>query len=230
MTKSEQSRNAGHRPRSVEELDRLSPQALSRLKLTEEETRQLYALNQARERERKERAARIQEEQALLLAELRSIGLPIHSVSDISHDSARYQDAVPILLRHLLLPYSSATRETIARVLATPAPAVRKAWPVLVDQYKTARSGFGLTAPGDTRESEYLEKDALAYVLATAVTDRTLDELVGLVKDPQHGPSRVLLLPALKRRRKNNPSVRQLVDELASDPDLQREIASWRPA
>lgn len=210
-----------------EELERRSP--YDRVRLTEDETRRLFALNQVREVERQKRAVRIRAEQALLLAELRSLGLPIESLGDISVRSARYEDAVPVLLRHLPLPYSDATREAIARLLAAPSPKVRKAWPILVAQYKSARSGMGITAPGDTRENEYGEKDGLAWALTATVTEEKLDELISLVKDPRHGPSRILLLPPLRRRRRKNLMVRQLLDELASDPDLCKEIASWRP-
>jgi len=127
----------------------------------------------------------------------RRIGVDIPSVSHLDRHSARYRDALPILLKHLLMPHSSVTRAGIADVLAAPEPAVRKAWPILVAEYKKARSGVGMAAPGDTVASELTDKDALAWTLAVAVTDATLDELISLV---------------------------------ASDPDLQKEIASWRPA
>ncbi|GAB7129746.1 hypothetical protein JCM19000A_42540 [Silvimonas sp. JCM 19000] len=41
------------------------------------------------------------------------------------------------------------------------------------------------------------------------------------------GESRVLLLSELKQRRNKNPLAKQVIDELASDPELVREIASW---
>jgi hypothetical protein len=151
-------------------------------------------------------------------------------VGHLDRNSPRYKDALPILLKHLLMPYSSVTRAGIAHVLAAPEPVVRKAWPTLVAAYKNARCGVGMAAPGDTVASELPEKDALAWTLAVAVTDATLDELISLVKDRRYGSSRMLFLPALKKRRKKNPLVQQLVDELASDPDLRTEIASWRPA
>lgn len=59
------------------------------------------------------------------------------------------------------------------------------------------------------------------------MTDETLPELIALAKDRTQGESRVLLLSALKQRRNKNPPAKQAIAELASDPELVREIASW---
>ncbi|CBJ41556.1 conserved protein of unknown function [Ralstonia solanacearum CFBP2957] len=64
--------------------------------------------------------------------------------------------------------------------------------------------------------------------MSVAVTDETLPELIALAKDRTQGESRVLLLSALKKRRNKNPLAKQAIEELASDPDLEKEIASWR--
>jgi hypothetical protein len=60
------------------------------------------------------------------------------------------------------------------------------------------------------------------------VTEDTLPELIALAQDRFLGDSRVLLLSALKKRRNKHPLVKQALVELASDPDLAKEIASWR--
>lgn len=90
-------------------------------------------------RERAERMARVEEEQAELLAELRDAGLKIGRVPDLIAMSARYQQAIPILLRHLQMPYSDVTRETIARALAV--PDARYAWPILVAEISQSANG-----------------------------------------------------------------------------------------
>jgi hypothetical protein len=130
------------------------------------------------------------------------------------------------LLNHLLLPYSDRTREGIARSLAVPDPEVRKAWPMLVGEYRKAPMGLGIIAPGDTKQFRLGAKDALACVLSVSVTDETIKELIEIAKDRTQGDSRILLLPAL--RKSKNPLVKQAIDELASDPDLEMEITSWR--
>ncbi len=126
------------------------------------------------------------------------------------------------------MPYSDVTRETIARSLAVPEPEVQKAWPLLIEEYRKAPMGWGIKAPGDTKEYRLGAKDGLACALSAAVTDETLPELIALAKDRTQGESRVLLLSALKKRRNKNPLAKQAIEELASDPDLEKEIASWR--
>jgi hypothetical protein len=48
-----------------------------------------------------------------------------------------------------------------------------------------------------------------------------MGELIALVNDSHHGPSRVLLLSALGRS--SLPSAREVLAALASDPQLARE-------
>jgi len=181
---------------------------------------------EAREREREERRARLRAEQEPLLADLRRVGWNVESVWDLVNTSTRYAEAIPILLRHLLFPYSDRTREGIARALAVPEPEVRAAWPFLVEEYRKAPTGWGVIAPGDTKEYRLGAKDGLACALNVAVTDETLPELIALAKDRTQGESRLLLLRAL--RKSKNPTAKRAIEDLASDPDLTKEIASWR--
>jgi hypothetical protein len=136
--------------------------------------------------------------------------------------------ALAILLKHLLLPYSDVIKNGIARSLAVPETAVSLAWPSLVQQYRMAPIGRGTIAPGDTKGHSLGAKDGMACMLSVAVTDETLPELIALAKDRTQGESRVLLLSALKKRRNKNPLAKQAIAELARDPDLEKEIASWR--
>jgi hypothetical protein len=190
---------------------------------------EFVAQREARERERAERVARIQVEVASLLAELQATGLKIQSVGDLIAMSERYEAAIPVLLKHLQMPYSDVVRETIARSLAVPELEVRKAWPMLVDEYRKAPMGWGIKAPGDTKEYKFGAKNGLACALSVAVTDETLPELIAIAKDRTQGESRVLLLSALKKRINKNPLAKQAIEELATDPQLEKEIASWKP-
>ena len=69
-------------------------------------------------------------------------------------------------------------------------------------------------------------KSGLAAALAETVTDDSIDELIVLAKDRSHGSSRLLLLRGLRRSRA--PAAKKALEELASDPELSKEIASWR--
>ncbi|KAB8060432.1 hypothetical protein GCN74_09145 [Janthinobacterium sp. FT14W] len=199
---------------------------LVRFKLTDDEKARLREINKKREEERMASVARIRVEAAPLLAELHAVGLKIKSVGDLIGRAERYEAAIPILLKHLQMPYSDVIKETIARSLAVPEPAVMKAWPMLVDEYRNAPMGWGIKGPGDTKEFRLGAKDGLACALSIAVTNETMEELIDLVKDRTQGESRILLLSAL--RKSSNPLAQQAIEELSSDPDLAKEIASWR--
>ena len=88
--------------------------------------------------------------------------------------------------------------------------------------------GRGIVAKGDKKEFRLGLKDGLACALSVAVTDETLGELIALARDRSHGESRILLLSALRKRRFKNPLARTAIEELANDPELQKEITSWR--
>ena len=213
-------------PLTTEELEQITADDFVRLKLTDDEKSRLREINKAREQERVKSVARIQAEASSLLAELQVTGLKIQSVGDLVCMSERYESAIPILLKHLLMPYSDVVRETIARSLAVPELEVRKAWPMLVEEYRKAPMGRGIKGPGDTKEYRLGAKDGLACTLSVAVTDETMEELIGIAKDRTHGESRILLLSALKKSK--SAIAKKALEELASDPDLAKEIASWR--
>ncbi|MBB6243673.1 hypothetical protein [Rhodanobacter sp. MP1X3] len=217
---------SAHEPLSNEQLERLTANDFVRLKLTEDEKTRLREINKVREQERIASVARIRIEAAGLLSELQAAGLKIQSVGDLIGMSERYEAVIPILLKHLQMPYSDAVRETIARSLAVPEPEVRNAWPILVEEYRKAPTGWGIKGPGDAKEFRLGAKDGLACALSVAVTDETLADLIAIAKDRTQGESRVLLLSAL--RKSKNPLAKQAIEELASDPDLKKEIASWR--
>jgi hypothetical protein len=211
-------------PLSVEELERLTSDDFVRLKLTDDEKSRLREINKAREQERVERVARMRVEEASLLDELQAAGLNIQSVSDLINRPNNYDHVIPILMKHLLMPYSDVARETIARSLAV--PGAREAWSTLVAEYRKAPMGIGKKGPGDTKEFRLGAKDGLACALSVTATEATMEEVIGLAKDRMHGSSRLLLLSAL--RKSKSPIAKQALEELASDPDLSKEIASWR--
>jgi hypothetical protein len=173
-----------------------------------------------RERDRvfRERIIELRVEQARLLDELRESGLDIHLVAELLTLRTNYSQAIPILLRHLLLPYSEATRETIARALAIRNnPELQKAWPVLLAEYIKAPS-----MPGKNSGA----KMGLAVALSAVATDAVIGDVVSAAKDRSNGVSRILLLFAL--RRSKNASAKQALVDLASDPELEKEIAAFK--
>lgn len=213
-------------PLTTEELEQLTADDFVRLKLSDNEKCRLRDINKAREQNRQARSARLRIEERPILADLRAVGWDVGSVWDLVNSRSSYSDAIPVLLKHLMHPYSDRTREGIARALAVPEPEVRKAWPFLAREYCNAPIGFGIVAPGDTEEFQLGAKDGLACTLSAAATDETLEQLIEITKDRIHGESRLLLLSAL--RKSKNPLARKALRELARDSDLAKEIASWR--
>lgn len=226
MTK--KSKSSLRPPLTNEELENITADQFVRLKLTEDETSRLREINQRKERERAERLVRSQAEQVPIVKELAEVGIEVGSLSDLIMRRTPYTAAIPVLLKHLVQPYSDVTREIMARSLAIPEPEVRNAWPVLVAEYRKAPMGRGIVAPGDTKEYPLHAKDGLAVALSATVTDATIDELIALARDPSLGDSRLLLLRGIKRSKL--PVAKHAIEELASDPALSKEIASWRTA
>lgn len=170
------------------------------------------------------RDARLHEEEKPIVADLREAGGNVASVWDLVNSKSGYPNLVPILMKHLQLPYSDRTRSGIARALAV--PAASEYWDFLVQQYVCAKAGRGPVFPGEDTEFLLGIKDALACALAGSVTGDTLPLLIELAKDPTNGESRILLLRPL--RRSKGTTAKNAIEELRHDPQLAKEINSWR--
>jgi hypothetical protein len=178
---------------------------------------EFVARQKAQELALTKRVARHREEQAPIVSELREAGIEIRFLPDLIMRSVPYPTAIPILLKHLVQTYSDVTRETLARSLAV--PDARYAWPIFVAEYRKAPMG-------QENGIQLRAKDGLAVALAATATDNVMDELIAIAKDRSHGSSRLLLLKAL--RKSKGAAAKKAIEELASDPDLEKEIASWR--
>jgi len=198
------------KPLKNETLKRLNSIELLQLRLKKEDGRFTSAKPRVGQG-RIKFSARLGLEEIPILADLREVGWDVESVWDLAHSSRRYPEAIPVLLTHLLRPYSGLFRDGIARA----------------EEYKKAPMGIGIAAPGETTKRKLSAKYGLASTLAVAATAETLEELINLAKDRSHGSSRLLLLPALKRRHNKNPRATQAVQQLINDPVLKKEIASW---
>lgn len=147
--------------------------------------------------------ARLRAAEQPVLAALRQVGVNVPEVWSLLEGDRRYPEAIPILLEHLARPYPPAIREGLARALGT--PDARPIWHAIAARY--------------VAETDEQVKDALATAVAATVTDMTLDDLLRLIADPQHGSSRVLLLTA-KLPVRALPALELLVD----DSDLRLEL------
>ncbi|MBC7978625.1 MAG: hypothetical protein H7138_26870 [Myxococcales bacterium] len=160
------------------------------------------ALEAAREKQ----AAEWRAAEAPLLADLLAAGYHASSVWDLVNTSIPYPAALPVLLEHLQRPYPTPVREGMARALAV--PEAKFGWDVLRQLFR--------------EEKEERAKDGLAVALAAAVDESRLGELIALVRDPQHGSSRILLLGRIASSR--DPEAQTAFALFADDPILAKEV------
>jgi hypothetical protein len=217
---------AVRQPLSYEELEKLTIQEMYRLKLTDEETAMLREINRLRQERNIARGKRLRIEEQPIVNDLRAVGLKLESVWDSVKRPYNCPEAIPVLLKHLQMPYSDRTREGIARAIANRYSAVEYTWPILVKEYRNTPEGWGIVSPDDTENLKLGAKQGLACALCVALTDENLEEFISLIKDPTNGSSRILLLDPL--RKSKNPLAKKTVEELASDPVFAKEIASWQ--
>lgn len=203
-------------PLTDEELENLHPSFFSHGRLSEEEAARFDAIRARRMEKQRERLIKWATEQKRLLQELSDVGIKLDSVWDLVNRKVPYPQAVPILLRHLALPYSDHIREGIARSLAI--PDAKDAWPIFVEEYRKAPEGV---EDGIARGA----KVGLACALNATVDSERMDELISLVKDKTLGETRVVLLHALRRSRL--AVAKKALQEVADDPDFRRQFEAW---
>jgi len=166
-----------------------------------------------RERRRLEKVARLKAASKPLDDSLRAVcPLVTEGVWDLVNTAERYDEALPILFEHLTKEYPDEILEGIARALAVP-----EALPY--------RSTFIRLFRRDPPVSEGF-RFALGLAISRTTTPDNLQETIELAKDRSLGDSRLALLFAIRRSRK--PEVRRVIEELSHDPDLAKEIASWK--
>lgn len=147
---------------------------------------------------------------APLLDELKSVGIQSAAellVGDQAKAPPFPRAALPILIEHLQRPYPRAARAVIARAVAVPQS--KFAWGKLVELYR--------------REPSDGAKDDLAVAVEAVASDDTADDLIALVRDPNNGASRILLLRGLVRL--SDPRAKATLREMRRDPDLEKELA-----
>lgn len=173
---------------------------------------------------RKERDERIDGRKAAyreaiqpILHALHGVGVLVSSLSSKDLQSSKqYLAAFPILAEHLRKPYPADVLWSISTAFAVPEG--KPYWSMLVDEYKKW--------PPYAPDAALGPKAGLANALVATVTKDTIDDLITLAKDPAQGSSRIILLHAIRRSR--SPQAKLAVEELAEDPELAKEIASWR--
>lgn len=137
-------------------------------------------------------------EEAALVQALRDAGFQVRSVYDLVNMKGSYKTAIPILLEHLGRVSHPAVKEGIARAL-------------------TVKEARGVAATPLVKAFERAEqtmvKWAIGNALAIVADESVFEDIVRLVKDPQHGMAREMLAVALGNF-KTDASVETLVQLL----------------
>jgi hypothetical protein len=67
-----------------------------------------------------------------------------------------------------------------------------------------------------------MRKDGLGVAIGVIADDTVLDQVIELLREKQHGPSRLFLLNALERS--SLATARSVLEELANDLGLKKEV------
>jgi hypothetical protein len=166
---------------------------------------QWMARHQAQEAARMRREQELQKEEQILLADLKSAGFQVESVWDFVNTGDQYPAAIPILLRHLMLPYSKRTKEGIARAL-TVDYAGREVLAELIKQF---------------HEQTDSSANSLKWVLGNAISQvarpADAETVIGLAVDPAHGDARDMITQRLPRVVKDKKRLLEVLQHLLAD-------------
>lgn len=133
--------------------------------------------------------------------------LHINSVFDLVNSKARYQDAIPALIKCLGMVSDNWIKEGIVRAL-TVKEARGKADKALVSEFRSL----------PTEQEYFCLKWAIGNALSVVATDAVFDELVELVRDKRHGRAREMLAVAIGNMK--NPAAADVLIELLGDEEV----------
>jgi len=168
------------------------------------------ARNAEREARLKEAQEEARREQAVLLGELRNAGFHVKSVWDFVNTADQYPGAVPVLLRHVPVPYSKRTKEGIIRALTVnyAGPDVLRE---LIRQFREETDDRG---------------NSLKWVIGNAIsevaTPADAETIIALAIDPAHGRARDLIIgECLPRVVKDKARLREVLKHLMQDEQME---------
>ena len=158
----------------------------------------------------KQRLELSRREQAKLLADLQEVGVQVASVWDLVSTADKYPAAMPVLLRHLVAPYSKRIKEGIVRALTVDyaGPAVLGE---LIKQF---------------REQADDSANSLKWVLGNAISQvakpADAETVIGHVIDPRHGEARDMITQRLPRAVKDKGRLRAILQHLLGDKQMEQ--------
>ena len=145
-----------------------------------------------------------------LLSDLKNIGIKVDSVWDLVNTADKYPGAIPILRRHLPLPYHKRIKEGIIRALT-----VNYAGPeVLRELIKQFCE--------QTDNSPNSIKWVLGNAISEVATPADAETVIALAMDPSHGDSRDSITQRLPRVVKNKARLNEVLQHLMRDKQTEQ--------
>jgi HEAT repeat protein len=140
-----------------------------------------------------------------ILVELSQAGFEVESISDLYNKHMVYRRAIPLLVQWLPWVENLAVKESIVRALSVPWAKRTTAPKLLVDEFRKQVSNPGL-------------QWAIGNALSIVADDDVLNDVIGLIRDKEHGKAREMLVVSLGNMK--TPGVENLLIELLDDEDL----------
>lgn len=156
-------------------------------------------------------------DEAVLVRELRDVGVPLRRLEEFANVKLIYHDALPILLKHLRRPHSDFTKGSLYRIL-TFKPAPIEVHDALVDELRC--------------NSEQLSRQPLFWLgdaIVQTAPRGSLDSVLEVASTPKYREARVV--PIEKLAKSWHPSARDVIGQyFAEGSNLPTAIRALRLA
>lgn len=144
-----------------------------------------------------------------VLEELRAVGYPVASLSELRVSGLKYRDAIPVLLAAVSAENDVRQKEQLVRALSVP-------WAGL-ETLRLMISEFGVV-PSSTGRPGFHLRWAIGNAIEVLWDDRVFDELAALALDAHYGGARQMVVLGMgKSRRAEAPD---LLISLLDEPDV----------
>jgi hypothetical protein len=174
------------------------------------------AMRAEKERRHAEFSKMLEAQERPLVQDLAAVGVMVDSIGDLVNTKSRYAPAIPILLKHLTLPYHENIADMIARALAVREAAY--AWDFIVAEY--------LKEPNLRQDGKLSSrKGGLAVAVANAMPLDRWEDFVDLLLDQKNG-SRILMMWNVEKADKKEAE--RVLNLLEDDPVLADEVGRIR--
>jgi hypothetical protein len=140
-----------------------------------------------------------------LLSDLKKIGIQLESVWDFVNTADKYPAAIPVLLRHLALPYHKRIKEGIIRALT-----VNYAGPEVLRELIKQFCEQADDSPNSL-------KWVLGNAISEVATSADAETVIALAMDPSHGEARDSITQRLPRVVKNKARLNEVLQHLMRD-------------